>query len=359
MTVDSKKEIKKFAWIFFSIVTGAVLSSVLFVLVTDPFYQYHAPWLDMPVVMEEAVYQTPGAARNLQYSDAIIGTSMTENFHTSWFDEEMGWNTVKLSYSGARTDDLKAILTSVFSKKEPVNHIFMDLNDYQLTVPGWTAYVERPAYLYDTLLWNDYPYLLNRDVFAIGYARVLDALEGRESNMDTAYTWEDADCFGKEIVLAQVRDARNRLLAQPAVRSTAETESQISVCQENLDNILPFIEAHPETEFIVFLPPYSIVYWEQKLLQGNLEEILEVYGYAMGQLLQYDNVSVYYFQDEREIITDLDNYRDISHHRPEYNRYIFEAVRDGKKRVTRETLEEIVRAMYDFVRGYDYEDCWR
>ena len=64
----------------------------------------------MPVIMEDAVYQTPGAAKNLEYTDVLMGTSMTENFHTGWFDEELGWHTMKLSYSGARSNDLKAIL---------------------------------------------------------------------------------------------------------------------------------------------------------------------------------------------------------------------------------------------------------
>lgn len=353
MKADSKKEFRKFAVVFFL----ALAIAILFVVVTDPFYQYHAPWFGMPVVMEDAVYQTPGAARNLKFTDAIIGTSMTENFHTSWFDEELGWHTAKLSYSGARTDDLKAILSSVFSREKPVEHIFMDINEYQLTVPSWTAYVERPAYLYGTAVWDDGPYLFNRDVLARGYERVLDALEGRESNMDTAYTWEDEAYFGKEIVLAQAEDIRNGPQEPPL--TAEQTEAQIKTCQENLDNILPFIEQNPGTEFIVFLPPYSMLYWEQKIQQGELESILEVYGHAMKQLMQYENVAVYYFQNEQEIITDLDHYRDVGHYRPEYNRYIFEAVRDGRNRVTEESLEEVIRDMYDFAREYDYESYWR
>ena len=357
MMTDSKRELKKFAAVFLSAFFCLTAASALFVVVTDPFYQYHAPWFGIPVVLEDAVYQTPGAARNLEFSDAIIGTSMTENFHTSWFDEELGWHTAKLSYSGARTDDLKAILSSVFSREEPVGHIFMDINEYQLTVPSWTAYVERPAYLYTASLLDDGPYLFNRDVLARGYERVLDALEGRESNMDTAYTWEDEAYFGKEIVLAEAGNVWKEVQEPPL--TAEQTEAQIKTCQENLDNILPFIEQNPETEFVVFLPPYSMLYWEQKLLQGELESILKVYGYAMKQLMQYENVSVYYFQNEQEIITDLDNYRDVGHHRPEYNRYIFEAVRDGRNRVTEENLGEIIRNMYDFALEYDYESYWR
>ena len=137
----------------------AVICFGCFVLVVDPFYQYHAPWLNIPVVLEDAVYQTAGAARNLEYDSAIVGTSMTENFHTSWFDEEMGWNTMKLSYSGARSNDLNAILEQISCREECLNHVVLDINEYQLTSEKWIQYVDRPEYLYDSKWINDYKYL--------------------------------------------------------------------------------------------------------------------------------------------------------------------------------------------------------
>lgn len=309
------------------------------------------------MILEDAVYQTPGAARNLEYTDVIVGTSMTENFHTSWFDEELGWKTMKLSYSGARSNDLMAIFLSIFSRKEPVSHVFMDINDYQLTVPSWTAYVERPEYLYDNSFLNDYRYILNHDVMVTGWERVLDTIQGKENNVDTAYTWEKEEYFGAEKALNAVRDIRAQLLNSQS--TSGLLEEKITVCEENLQNILPFIAENPNTNFIIYFPPYSILYWEQKVLQDDLETILEVYRYAMGRILEYNNVAVYYFQNEREIITNLENYRDDCHHRPEYNRYIFECVKEDKNRVTRENLDQVIQDMYEFACGYDYEANWR
>lgn len=64
---------------------------------------------------------------------------------------ELGWDTLKLSYSGARTDDLKAILEQIYSREESLQNIVIDVNTYQLTVPAWTAYVARPEYLYNDI----------------------------------------------------------------------------------------------------------------------------------------------------------------------------------------------------------------
>lgn len=361
MEANFKKDFYRF--ILTLLITFTVLGTVLgiAVVVIDPFYQYHAPWLNMPVILEDAVYQTPGAARNLKYRDAIIGTSMTENFHTKWFDEELGWDTIKLSYSGARSNDINAILQAIFSKKEPVDHIFMDINDYQLTSPSWTAYAERPAYLYDTNLLNDYKYIYSRDVIARAWERVLDTLQGAEDNIDTAYTWEDDTLFGAEKALAAVSSNRNAA-ENPEDNQTISPESQeqkLVTCQENLDNILPYIEQNPDTEFIIYFPPYSMLYWEEKKLGNNLESIIEIYHYAAKCFLEFDNVTVYYFQNEYDIITNINNYRDACHHHPKYNRYIFECIKNGEKKITKDNLDSVFSEMYHYANDYDYSIYWQ
>ena len=337
-------------------VIAVLVINALFVVYTDPFYQYHAPLGRLPILLEEPVYQTAGAARNLEYTDAIVGTSMTENMHTSWFDEEMGWNTIKLSYSGAKTDDLKEIMGQIFAGDRKVNHIVMDLNEYQLTSPKDQPYVERPEYLYDTKIWNDRDYLLNFSVTVRGYKVLLAGWKGSGDNTDTAYTWEEENLFGKEITLRSARRDKQNILN--ATHETRTREDWIEGCQENLDNILPFIREHTDTEFIIFYPPYSVLYWEQKVLSGELEDILAIYKYSIQTLLQYPNVRFFYFHDEKDIIENIDNYRDVCHHHPKCNRFIFECIRDGKKELTIGGTEERSRDLHTYLRDLDYSLYW-
>ncbi len=347
---------------------GSLVLLGCFVWLIDPFYHYHRPLFNIPVVLDTAVYQTAGAAKNLEYDSAIVGTSMTENMHTSWFDEEMGWNTMKLSYSGARSNDLKAIFEKISQKEGSLEHVFMDINAYQLTVESWTSYVERPEYLYDDHLFNDYQYLYNHDVLVRSAQRCLDGLLNVKDNIDTAYTWEEDSLFGKAIALQDSRGIREALLGdrnlpmeevyQVTGELSGELEDKLKVCQENLDNILPFIEENPNTEFHIMLPPYSMLYWEQEVLKGELEDTIAIFVYAVEKLLVYDNVKIYYFQNEEEIITNLDNYRDSTHHRPEYNRYIFECVRDGKNMLTEENYKDEFTEMYYFAKDFPYNVLW-
>lgn len=338
-------------------IVGVGIMIASFVFCVDPFYHYHDVWFNLPVILENAVYQTSGAASHLQYDSAIMGTSMTENLRTSWFDEELGWSTMKLSYSGARSDDLHAILEQIYSRDVPPAHIVMDLNDYQLTVPAWTAYVERPEYLYDGNVLTDAPYLYNYDIIMLAMERIVDGVRGRESNIDKAYTWGDDKSFGKDIVLSFFQSTREQLMESEP--EPVDWEGMLQCCDENLNNILPFIELHPETQFYIFYPPYSMLYWEQKVLQGRLWETLEIYRHSIQSFLQYDNVHVYYFQYEPEIITNLDNYMDVAHHRPEYNRYIFECIRDGRNLVTEENLQLYIDSMYEYAENYDYDTLWK
>lgn len=365
--MEAKKTFQKFIVCF---VTSTLIVMILlggFVILMDPLYHYHAPFWNIPIILDNAVYQTAGAAKNLEYDSAIVGTSMTENMHTSWFDEELGWNTMKLSYAGARSSDLEAIFEQISQREGELKYLVTDINAYQLTSPSWTAYVERPYYLYDNQWCNDYKYLLNHDVMVTSVKRWMDGLKGVADNIDSAYTWEDPELFGKDITLSVTRDTRWQLINNRPIDDSLykvpgsiseQLEERIQTCQENLDNILPFIEAHPETEFWIIIPPYSMLYWEQEILKGSLEDMLAVYEYAIGSFLKYDNVKVFYFQNEQDIITNLDNFRDAAHHTPEINRYIFECMVEDKNRLTKDNYKQELEEMYNFAKNYPYETIW-
>lgn len=353
---------------------GCMTVFAAWIVITDPFHHYHAPWFGMPTILEDVVYQTPGNATHFSYDSAIVGTSMTENFHVSWFDEELGWDTMKLCYAGAACNDLHAILECVYDGERQVDHILMDLNDYQLTSDADVSYVERPEYLYTKTLLDDYRYVYNRDVFVKGIRLALDALNKRGDNIETAYTWEEDALFGKEKALEASRLTKENLVQEKEEKIlsayveaadfstevlTAEekVEETLACCQDNLDQILPYIEAHPETEYIIFFPPYSMLYWEQLTIKDELEEMIAVYTYTVEQLLPYENVKIYYFQGE-DFITDLDEYRDATHHKPEYNRYIFECIKENENRLTKENYKDEIAKVYEMVNAYDYEALW-
>ena len=65
----------------------------------------------------------------------------------------------------------------------------------------------------------------------------------------------------------------------------------------------------------------------------------------MKELLSYENVEFYYFQNDREVITDLENYMDILHFSPDINHYICDSMIKGERRVDQENYQEVMADM--------------
>ena len=54
----------------------------------------------------------------------------------------------------------------------------------------------------------------------------------------------------------------------------------------------------------------------------------------------------------------MDNYRDYTHFRPEYNRYICECIKTGENLVTKDNYKEQLQDMYEYAVSFDYEALW-
>ena len=88
------------------------------------------------------------------------------------------------------------------------------------------------------------------------------------------------------------------------------------------DLLAEMAEAHPETQFYFFLPPYSMLWWDNVCRSGQGEEYLYARRAAMERLCAFDNVRLYDFQGEEEIVLNLDNYMDPIHFSADVNRWI-------------------------------------
>ncbi len=90
------------------------------------------------------------------------------------------------------------------------------------------------------------------------------------------------------------------------------------------------------------IPPFSMLWWDCAYTNGTLEKNFYILEQTIPRLLVYDNVEVYFFQNEENIICDLDNYMDMLHYSPEINQYMLEQLCEGNRRVTKENWSETV-----------------
>lgn len=115
------------------------------------------------------------------------------------------------------------------------------------------------------------------------------------------------------------------------------------------------ILAYPETQFVFFMPPFSVLYWDAEIRNGTFEATMDGVEYALKHLLEYENVQIYFYQGEEEIITNLDNYKDYSHYGSWINNLITQYISEGHNQVTKDNVEQLIGDMKSTIYCFDFE----
>ena len=341
-------------WLITTIATILILFllTAALVIFVDPFFQYHAPLENFPYLVDNQLSQNPGMAKNMEYDSAILGSSMTVNFNTHWFEELLGLRTIKLSYSGAYPKDEANIMDIIFDSDNRVDAIFLGVDVMTYTGDVDETKYPIPEHLYDDNYMNDVQYIYNKDV-VLNYI-LKPFADPDKTDLATVYhTWWTDEYYNIQWVMHNYEPPE-------IVESVARTEDYIERADQNLRvNICPYIEQNPDTTFYIFFPPYSILYWNNVIRENHLEATMAEYEYIADTLLSYDNVRVFFFMNQEWIVTDLNNYADYTHYHENINRYMTECFADGACEVT---TEDEVKGALDMMRAvveqFDFEELF-
>lgn len=319
------------------------------VYAVDPFFVYHAPLDNFPYVIDNQSAQNPGMARHMEYDAFLTGSSMTFNFDMDNFEREMGLNTLKLSYAGAYPHD-EALIMDVVFERDDVQAAFLSIEIPTLTGDVSETKYPVPWYLRDKNPFNDAPYLLSKDVLLQYVMKPVVHPEKTPLNMVYADTWRTDDWYGTDRVMEGIVLSEKR---------TDKTDAQtlLALAGPNLEtNFLPYIENNPDTTFYLFYPAYSMLYWYNLERENRLDATLEEIRYVTNRFLEYENVRVFCFADDTDYITNLDNYGDYTHHKPDYNRYMVSCFADGTHELKNAAdLEEALERLHTLVHTHDFD----
>ncbi|MCR5266936.1 MAG: hypothetical protein K6E16_00270 [Lachnospiraceae bacterium] len=321
------------------------------VATVDPFLHYHAPIGSLRAVETDERSAMIGVATQMRYDTALIGSSMSENFVASWFDDGVFGNScVKLCMQGAHFSDYEILFREVCSHPEVKNVVF-SLDNYLLTNNPETYPVTIPEYLSNDSLKDDSHYVFNKSVVLEYVPKFL--INNHVETEDDAYVWADEYDFSKYI-------ARGVYNTQRVLVPEEEKPFDLYFAYADafLASIKPFLEEREDITFYLYASPYSIYYWDDCVRHGNLTAEICTLERVYKQLLTYDNVRLFYFQNDYELITDLDHYRDYSHFDQSVNHFMYECMRDGKYELTQDDYYDTLLEMNDFARDYDYESAF-
>ena len=320
----------------------------------DPLLQYGNERGPLTSREYTEMYSNPGIAKNYDYNAVFVGSSIVENATVSELDELFGCKTIKVPYSGATSYNHKKILNVCYNSGQRIDYVFWALDEYALTTDYMAPRYPLPEYLYDDDKMNDLSYLLNLDIFYFYTMKdIFNTVKGNQQIMMKDGSWvDDESVYCKENALAS--------FAYPMEKKESKGDLYYAKnLKSNLDyNILSLVDAHPETTFVFYMVPYSISFWYMEKQNGLMDADFYNVKTALGEILSRDNTEVHFFQNEEEIITSLDNYKDYTHFKPSINCWMSKEINKNSHLLNPNDYEDTLNHFYKYLSDFDYDEFY-
>ncbi|MBQ8095168.1 MAG: hypothetical protein IJ242_16570 [Clostridia bacterium] len=317
-----------------SLLLAFIIFCVTVVCIIDPFQIYHlAKWYIPPIDKTTQVYSNAGIVKNYSYDSAIVGTSVTENFHPTYMDTRLGGHFIKLCTSAGTVHNHAVLLQRAFDTHS-MNHIVYGLDIYSLVGASDKLAYALPDYLYTDTVLDDAQYWFNRTVWGSFLPKCLKTWgrKQEDSIRDQMYNWAGQDDYGPVAMYNAVFDTPDYVYNPDAFLEQARLNLEI--------NLLPFIKSHPETSFDIFFPPYSAAEWSNMESKGTLEALLSLRLLCFDVLSPYNNVALFDFSARDSWVLNINNYKDTTHYGEWINDEITDCIADADGSVSERSVIE-------------------
>lgn len=348
---------KKWSILFIVLYTVVMLTVGGLVIIVDPYFHFHAPMEGLSYSLEKVFYINDGVSQHFPYDAIITGTSMTRDFMTEEAEEQFGGKFVRLTYHGEAYKRISEGIRKAAGTNEDLKLVIWGLDTMWLIADkDLEGYEEYPDYLLDDIWWNDTNYLYNKEILWNDVLpEIVHTVQGKPADKFDDYTTKGA--VGRAGVIANYE-------RPPKVEKELDQEETalfFETMKSSLDqNVLPVIADHPDVTFYIFFPPYSICWWDGFHQSGEeaLMRRVNIEKYAIEQLLPYDNVRLFSFFNNYELICDLDNYVDEAHYAGKISSKILTWMKEGEYELTEENYREYIEEIGTFYSNYDYDSVF-
>lgn len=351
-------KIKRYVISTISLVLISLIIAGGVVVIVDPFFHYHKPLAGIIYRMREERYTNPGIAAHFEYDTIITGTSMSRNVMPSKVDEMFGGKSIKLPIPGAQLGDIGDIIKYAYSKHDgSIDRVIISL-DIDRLINDSSARNDSalPHYLYDDSYTNDINYLFNKSVLVHDVlGDFIETAKGGEGTSLDEYGSYEGDTGQNNVF-----EKYNRLSDYSVCDTQKEfTEEDRDMVIDNIsENYISVIKEHPETDFYFYIPPYSVLYWDDIIRDGEFERQFGAWEVVLKRLLEYDNVKIYDFYDWHDTIDDFDNYYDSIHFNLEISNRMVECMSKDEHQVALDSVDDILTRNKEWFMQYDYDSLF-
>ena len=346
---------KKYVALQLSIVAVILLVFALLNYSIDPLFHFRRPCFGMSPVVKKQRYQNAGMARHFDFDSAVVGNSLAENIRKKDLQAVLGKKTIRLTAPGSYPLDWKLTLDILKHRRIRPKKVMMNLDPF-VFIASPTRYRHTwPLYLYDRNPFNDVYYLLNFDITWDFTMNTLEKnLKRKIPSSEKIYVWDDICTYGRKSILAEIK-------RQPLVSKKVDADVYIANAVKNARLLSDFFVDMPETTFIFFCSPFSILYWDNCMRDGTFDACRKSYYAVFEFLLKYPNVRIYFWSDDKllQSICNLDYYRDEAHFDTRLAHMLCERIGRDEGRMTPANYQEKLGKYFSFLEKYDYDTIWK
>lgn len=341
----------------FIILLGSLFAIMFCVYRVDPYFHYHEPQVEKyyyKLSIERA--QNNGVVKNFDYDALITGASSSECFKTSEMDTLFNTKSVKVSYAGGSFKEVNDNLSVAFENNEHIKTVIRALEMqyfFDESNRVWD-YAHKYEYLYDDNWINDINYLFEGQAVERTCAMMLKHIMrkyGGITSFDEYANWSKNGKYGVKTVCSSIL-LQNNLDTKYAHL----TDEDRSIINDNVSkNLTSIADQYPEVDFYYFIAPFSAVWWNEQMSNGNIYRQIEAEAYIIQLLLKHENIHLYSFNNITHITTDLNNYKDNTHYGEWVNSFMLKAMHDGEYKLTKNNYKEYIEQELLLYTTYDYE----
>lgn len=347
---------KKYLAVVFSALAVLLALAAAPIINIDPFMHYHMPKEEYLYSMYKPWYLNYGIIKNFDYNALITGTSMTDNFKTSEADAIFGTNTIKVPFDGASFKEIDMAVREACEENDNLKLVIRGLDPVNVFKPAdYEEYGEKPTYLYDDIIFNDVPYIFNKEILIneTFFNTIIYTRWGTKTSFDDYMAWYSSYNYGKQEVLSKYTRP------EKTDQKLEYNASAVEMVTENIaENVINTAKENPNVEFYYFYAPYSIVYFDRENQNGMLEYNIDSLETAAQLILECDNIKLFSFFDNYDLICNLDNYKDIIHYSEKTNTDILNWMKEGTGLLTKDNYKQHFENMRQFYLNYDYDSIF-
>ena len=315
---------RTFAFVLLAVLAVLLGACGLLVFAVDPYFHYRAPRTGrFAYALDNQRGQNDGIVRHFSYRALVTGSSMTENFKASDVERLWGLPTVKVPFAGASFRELRRIVqTAGAANRElelvivgvDVNKLLMD-RDWMRNDLG--AF---PDYLYDDNPFNDVKYLLNVGAITAS-VRGLFGPAGMRTTFDDYSRWHtEKTRYGAAAGLRRPDEP-----VQSAAQQPFTVDDDRRARDNAVANFAPMAKC--TRRLLLFFTPYSELRMDCWRREGRYGRFMAAKRAFADEIRKIPNARLFDFSDDREIVDNPENYRDVDHYGPWVNTWIFERMK--------------------------------